>query len=295
MPGLHVQLDVEYANDPKMIDAGPLAELLYVRSLCFAKRTMRNGHITRSQLRAISLGIPSASRHAERLCEVGAWEKTDDGWRITAWLRRNKSAERIARETAAKRLKSLMGNHERWHVKEAKFDPTCELCNPHDDPCRDPRGDPVPDSTEAEAEAEAQPEAEAESSSSGPESTVIPFPDRDDDDFHQVVGIVLEGREREYATTIRNARAWRATVRKQIIAEDGELIRKMLDGGDPSEQVAAFVLGFGMTSHHARDYAPIAWCDQSCPVCDGDNFVYPDDPTVAHPCPNRVQRKENTR
>jgi hypothetical protein len=134
-----------------------------------------------------------------------------------------------------------------------------------------------------------------EPSSSSPESTVIAFPERDDDDFVQVVSIVLEGREREYATTIRNARAWRATVRKQIVAEDGELIRKMLVDGSGPELVAAFVLGYGETSHHARDYAPIAWCDASCPVCDGDNFVYPDDPTVAHPCPNRVERKEINR
>ena len=135
---LHVQLDVEYASDPKIIDAGPMAELLYVRALCFAKKRPDDGRLTRSQLTRFAAGIPSPMRHAAKLVEVGAWVETPDGWQIAAWLKRNKSAERIARDTAAKRLKSLMGNHERWHVKEGKFDPTCELCNPHSDP----RGDP---------------------------------------------------------------------------------------------------------------------------------------------------------
>lgn len=135
--GLHVQLDVEYASDPKMIDAGPMGELLYVRALCFAKKRPDDGRLTRSQLTRFAAGIPSPLKHAQRLVEVGLWAETDDGWQIAAWLKRNKSAARIAKEQEAKRLKSLLGNHERWHVKEGKYDPTCELCNPYSDP----RGD----------------------------------------------------------------------------------------------------------------------------------------------------------
>jgi hypothetical protein len=175
---LYVKLDVEYAHDPKMIDAGPMAELLYVRALCFAKRSMKDGFIAERQLPAVALGIPAPHKHAATLVEVGAWEKTTGGWNITSWLKRNKSAARIAHEIEARRMKSVMGNHERWHVKESKYDPTCEICNPMGDPCRDPRGDPGEESTEEEpeeepeAEAEAEPEAEAEFNQSLTTSTV---------------------------------------------------------------------------------------------------------------------------
>ena len=57
MVGLHVQLDVEYAMDEKLVGVGPYAELLYVRALCFAKRTMLDGKITHAQLAAIAHGL----------------------------------------------------------------------------------------------------------------------------------------------------------------------------------------------------------------------------------------------
>ena len=45
MSGLFVPLDVEYDSDDKMIEAGPMAELLYVRGMAFAKRTGSDGNI----------------------------------------------------------------------------------------------------------------------------------------------------------------------------------------------------------------------------------------------------------
>ena len=50
MSGLFVPLDVDYADDPKIIEAGPLAELLFVRGLAFCKQQLSDGHIARSQL-----------------------------------------------------------------------------------------------------------------------------------------------------------------------------------------------------------------------------------------------------
>lgn len=101
---LHVQLDVHYAEDPKIIDAGERAELLYVRSLAFCKKTWEaNGFITDGQLtRTVGAGLTSVKASAKRLCDVGLWERVEDdlfgtgkGYRVVAWLKRNPSADEI--------------------------------------------------------------------------------------------------------------------------------------------------------------------------------------------------------
>lgn len=161
---LYVPLDADYYYDPRMIDAGPMAELLYVRGLCFAKRTEKDGFIAESQLKAIATGIPKPRALADRLVANGAWEKVDDGWQISAWLKRNKSAAQIAHAKEAARLKSLLGNHERWHVKEGKFDPTCEMCNPYHDPRRDPHGEASRDPKQSRGKRSEAEQSEAEQS-----------------------------------------------------------------------------------------------------------------------------------
>jgi hypothetical protein len=143
--GLYVALDVEYDSDDKMILAGPMAELLYVRGLAFCKRTMSNGNISRAQLAVVGRGIPSASKHAAALVEVGAWVITPQGWRVAAWLKRNKSAEQIAADRATRKAASVQANHDRWHTgPDGKPSVSCPICRPNPDPTSDPTSDPKP-------------------------------------------------------------------------------------------------------------------------------------------------------
>jgi hypothetical protein len=114
MTGLYVPLKVGYADDAKIIAAGPMAELLYVRSLAFIKRTEgSDGRIAANQLPAISLRIAGASRLARRLVDVGLWERNGDGWYITAWLRHNPATAELQK---AKSDAGTLGNHSRWHL-----------------------------------------------------------------------------------------------------------------------------------------------------------------------------------
>jgi|JI10StandDraft_1071094.scaffolds.fasta_scaffold927330_1 hypothetical protein len=128
--GLHVQLDVEYASDERIVEAGPMAELLYVRALCWCKKNPKtNGAFTWSQLAVFAHAIPQARKHAARLVEVGAWEATDRGAQVAAWLKRNKSGEDIASAADMASMLGIQGNHERWHVgKEGKPSNKCPLC-----------------------------------------------------------------------------------------------------------------------------------------------------------------------
>jgi hypothetical protein len=123
--GLFVPLDVNYADDDKIIDAGPMAELLYVRSLAFVKRARTNGDIAANQIPLIGARITRPRALAERLVEVGLWERTGSGLYVSAWLKRNAPVETIS---AVKADAGSVGAHIRWHVKRRQPDPSCEHC-----------------------------------------------------------------------------------------------------------------------------------------------------------------------
>lgn len=164
MSGLYVKLDVEYMSNPKLLEAGPLAELLFVRSLCFAKRTMKDGVLTRSQVGLLTYGVPSAKRHIDALVNQGLWHDVGNGsYQIAGWLERNKSASQIEHESEVKRQSSILANHERWHANpDGRPSATCPLCYPNPHPKPDHNGHPIARSTETEAEEETKPETEAE-------------------------------------------------------------------------------------------------------------------------------------
>jgi hypothetical protein len=123
---LYVPLDVNYAEDDKIIEVGPLAELLFIRSLAFAKRVEKDGRIADSQMPTVAARIPKANTQAERLYESGLWERNGTGLYISAWLKRNKPVEDV---NAAKSSAGTIGNHKRWHLSGVKPpSPECEFC-----------------------------------------------------------------------------------------------------------------------------------------------------------------------
>ena len=125
---LYVKLDVEYASDPKVLRAGAHAELLYVRSLAFAKRRLDDGHIDAVQLPHLCLGIPgNPSRHAQALIDAGLWEANGDGWNITAWLKHNKTRAAIEEQAKRKAEAGAKGAHDRWHSDDRPM-ATCAFC-----------------------------------------------------------------------------------------------------------------------------------------------------------------------
>jgi hypothetical protein len=125
MPGLYVPLDVNYFDDDKILTVPPMAELLYVRGLAFAKRARTNGLLAGRQLGVFGARIDHAKRYAGLLVGCGLWQQVDDGWYITAWLRRNGAVDDV---TEIRADAGAMGAHIRWHVKRRRPDPNCEHC-----------------------------------------------------------------------------------------------------------------------------------------------------------------------
>lgn len=168
MAGLYVKLDVDYASDDKILSAGVMPELLYVRALAFSKRTMSDGKILKAQLALVGLGIPAVAKHADALVKAGLWRAFDGGWTIAAWPKHNKGSGEIKEQAEQKRLASVKANHDRWHV-EGKRSAKCPFCDPIRTPDRIGVG-VRPESTESETES--KPESESGTSESEPEEPI---------------------------------------------------------------------------------------------------------------------------
>lgn len=91
--GSFAPLSAHYYDDDAVIAAGEKAELLYVRGLAFAARKPVDGFI--SDLQLTTFRLPGVKARAARLVEVGLWERTEDGYRIRAWLKHNASRAEI--------------------------------------------------------------------------------------------------------------------------------------------------------------------------------------------------------
>jgi hypothetical protein len=126
MAGLFVPLHVGYAEDHKIIDAGPMGELLYVRSLAFVKRARTDGWIAANQLATIAARIPNFRRHADHLVDLGLWERNGNGWYVRSWLRYNPTAADLHKTKSAA---GSLGNHNRWHLGfDGEPNPECDHC-----------------------------------------------------------------------------------------------------------------------------------------------------------------------
>jgi hypothetical protein len=161
---LWVPLDVNYWKGD-LLDAGPLAELLYVRGLSFCKEHLTDGLIRRSQLVLVAVGIPDPTEQARALVSIGAWVEHSEGWLVPAFLDRNRTKAAVEAEKQQKREAGGLGNHERWHVREGRVDPACPHCVPDQSQVRSQIDRTPIAQASPEAEAETEPQTEPTSTS----------------------------------------------------------------------------------------------------------------------------------
>jgi hypothetical protein len=116
--GRWVRLSAQYDLDPRIMRAGPVAELLYVRALVAAKRADLDGHVHEAHLGLLGRGLDrrTLGRAVEALVREELWEPCEDGWRVPydRWARwqdtkadrddqRRRERERKAKYRAARR------------------------------------------------------------------------------------------------------------------------------------------------------------------------------------------------
>jgi hypothetical protein len=99
------RFDDRYSDHPKVVAAGPWAELLDVRAIIFCARHETDGHVGRAQLARIAVGIPAPRAKVAKLVEVGRWspDARGDGWWVHDYLTYNPSHAKREVERASAR------------------------------------------------------------------------------------------------------------------------------------------------------------------------------------------------
>lgn len=127
IPGEFVPLDVNYAHDRAVRQAGPMPELLFVRGLAYARKYKTDGLIPDYDLAIAGVGIPNVTRHAATLVRADLWIATDDGWLIRSFAKWNPVSE--ADRSGKQSKGGSLGNHNRWHTNGRRSD-DCPFCTP---------------------------------------------------------------------------------------------------------------------------------------------------------------------
>ena len=99
-----VRIADDFPDHPKVVRAGVEAAWLYVCGLAYSNRYATDGLIPSVQVRRLA-DVADATRLADRLVEVGLWERAADGYQIHDYGEYQPSADDIKRErdAAAKR------------------------------------------------------------------------------------------------------------------------------------------------------------------------------------------------
>jgi len=110
------KLDDGYATHPKVIQAGVRGLALDVAGMAYAARHLTDGFIADGVLAGLYPPIKQARRVAERLVEVGRWQRDDErqGWWIHDYLSHNFSAEATAKKKAVDRERATRAAEKRW-------------------------------------------------------------------------------------------------------------------------------------------------------------------------------------
>jgi len=130
VPGIFQKIDPWISDDPAILEAGgAFAELLYIRGLCYIRRSRTYGTIPKKCFGEISDGIPSAQKYCAGLVKAELWIETDDGrgWTVRNWSCWNltKDEEQAIAEDRTELGK--LGAHGRWH-SAVRPNNTCEAC-----------------------------------------------------------------------------------------------------------------------------------------------------------------------
>lgn len=118
-PGIYVGLSAHYFDDTAIMEAGEDAELLYVRMLAYAARQMEHEGYISDRVIVSRLGIlpresgngtgtvpgTDAASRAGVLAEVGLLTREEGGYRITGWLKWNRTAAELGKERTRDRVR----------------------------------------------------------------------------------------------------------------------------------------------------------------------------------------------
>jgi len=103
--GVYAPLSAQYYLDDAILEAGPDAELLWVRILSFLASIPSDGYVSERQLRSVGLGLRSVPVRVRKLQEVGLLIAEPGGFVARSWLKWNKSVQEYDKELSTDRAR----------------------------------------------------------------------------------------------------------------------------------------------------------------------------------------------
>ena len=97
-----LRIDDQIAHHPKFIEAGPMASWLWVCGNAYCNKYLTDGFIKASAVSSLG-GVTNAKKWAQRLTEVGLWERTTGGYRVHDFHDFNPTADEVKAKRVAER------------------------------------------------------------------------------------------------------------------------------------------------------------------------------------------------
>lgn len=110
--GVYTPLAAQYYLDDAILEAGPDAELMWVRILSFLASVPTDGFITERQVRSVGHGLRGVPKRVSRLQEVGLLSAEPGGFSARSWLKWNKSVQEYGRTLAQDRERKARNSGE---------------------------------------------------------------------------------------------------------------------------------------------------------------------------------------
>jgi hypothetical protein len=102
--GAYAPLAAHYYLDDAILEAGPDAELLWVRVLSFlASVPQADGFITDRQIRTVGIGLRGVPKRVSKLQDVGLLSAEPGGFAARSWHKWNRSAQEVGKFLAKDR------------------------------------------------------------------------------------------------------------------------------------------------------------------------------------------------
>jgi hypothetical protein len=125
---MYVPLDVNYMRDPRLRRAGHEAELLYLRSIAYAKGGETDGVVYDYDLEVIAVGLPRVAARVAALVREKAWEEREGGWFITGWFNWNEPIVALRDKRQRQAHGAAKTNHKKHTGNGLPFIGSCPVC-----------------------------------------------------------------------------------------------------------------------------------------------------------------------
>ena len=127
-PSVYVPLDANYLRDPRIRRAGPDAELLYLRSLAYAKGGETDGVVWAYDLGSIAVGLRRIPQRVDALVREEAWSEREGGWFICGWFKWNEPTAKLRARRESQAIGAAKTNHKKHRGNDLEFLGTCLVC-----------------------------------------------------------------------------------------------------------------------------------------------------------------------